>query len=457
MSLDLEDIGSPSLRPDFSRANGAPMVMVDGKRERYSRPSSFGKPLDDDSALVNWRLDRVGIGVAGDRALQARYAAVSLDDREELSALREAAISAGRGAEAADVGTALHAMSVRWEQGDTTFNPPEEFRVSLQAYTGALEASGLRSIHYEFACVNVENRCAGTADRLYEFDAPLITPDGEILPVGTIVVGDLKTNKRLDYSFPSYAVQLALYAGARLYDVVADEFLDTPPINQDWAIIAWMPSTDPGRCELFWVPLEIGRYGLYIVGQIKIWRKNWRSGEFACPILKPPGMSVAEVAEALGGELIEEPVVVESEPTQERTPLMHDAPPWSELHDPEPKEPEVVEVLAPVLSIVPPADDDGLPDGMAPEPDRFKLGIEWARTRLSLIGKNEKAKQWLMVRWPEGLPTPRQGIETEQELDQVLALLAKCEAEHGLGFVEQPAGLLFTGSYRAYLAQKQEK
>jgi hypothetical protein len=171
------------------------------------------------------------------------------------------------------------------------------------------------------------------------------------------------------------------------------------------------------------------------VQQVKLWRRNWRSGEFACPILQPPGMSVAEVVEALGGELVDE-----SEPTPAPEPT---------------QEPEVVDVLAPVLSIVPPvADVDELPEGMAPEPERFKLGIEWARTRLSLIGKNERAKQWLMVRWEEGLPTPRQGIETEQELDRVLALLARCEAEFGMGWVEQPPGLMFTGSYKAYLAGK---
>jgi hypothetical protein len=112
MPLDIEEL-EPTTRNDYRRANGAPMVLIDGKNERYSRPSSFAKPLDDESALVNWKIDRGCIGVAYDRALQAAFVAVELDDRETLKELREKAINAGRGAEKADIGTALHKMSVR--------------------------------------------------------------------------------------------------------------------------------------------------------------------------------------------------------------------------------------------------------------------------------------------------------------------------------------------------------
>ena len=43
---------------------------------------------------------------------------------------------------------------------------------------------------------------------------------------------------------------MALYAQGQLYDVVNDEFLPTPDINQDWGIITWVPSNqEQGHCE----------------------------------------------------------------------------------------------------------------------------------------------------------------------------------------------------------------
>src|SRR5262245_38954189 len=285
MSLDLDELG-PTTRDDYRRANGAPMVMVNGKNERFSRPSSFAKPLDDESALVNWKIDRACVGVAYDRALQAAYVAVASDDRETLGNLREKAIAAGRGAERADIGTALHAMSVRWERQDEGFAPPEPYFSSLCAYGAGLKRLGLVAQRYEFHTVNREYRTAGTADRLYEVTLPFVTPEGEVLPVGSLLVGDLKTGGKLEFSKPGYAVQLALYASGEFYDVVADDFVATPPINQRWAIIVHMPADEPGTCEFLWCDWEGGRWGRYLVQQVKLWRKNWRSGEFGLPELE---------------------------------------------------------------------------------------------------------------------------------------------------------------------------
>jgi hypothetical protein len=50
MPLEIEEL-EPTTRNDYRRANGAPMVLIAGKNERFSRPSSFAKPLDDESAL----------------------------------------------------------------------------------------------------------------------------------------------------------------------------------------------------------------------------------------------------------------------------------------------------------------------------------------------------------------------------------------------------------------------
>jgi hypothetical protein len=405
MSLDLDEI-EPTTRTDYRRANGAPQVVVNGKGERYSRPSSFADPLDDKSALTAWRIDRAALGVAGDRALQARWCALDLDDKgqnKEKTKLRDDSISAGRGAQAADIGTALHAMSVRWEN-DEKFSPPEPYLSSLIAYNEAMNELGLVSERFEFHTVNVEYRCAGTADRLYRTTRVLITPDGETLPIGTLLIGDLKTGDKMEYSMPSYAVQSFLYAGGQFYNVVTDEFEDTPAINQKWALIVHMP-VDQGICEFLWCDLEVGGFGAYIVSQVKLWRKNWRAGEFEF-----------SKATAAGPE-----------PTTVGLTEVSDLPPISDSTR------ELGEALE--ATMYAPVD----------QPDEVAELVDWAKLRLSYVAQNEGATKLLLRLWPAGLPTPKQGITTVDQANEVLSLLSKVEADFELGWPEKPAALQSSG------------
>ena len=395
MPVDIEEL-EPTTRNDYRRANGAPMVMVDGKSERYSRPSSFAKPLDDESALVNWKIDRACIGVAGDRALQARWVALDPDDEDSKKGkqtLRENSISAGRGAEAADIGTALHAMSVRWEQ-EPHFSPPSPYLESLEAYERCMLALGLKSMFFEFHTVNRQYRCAGTGDRVYEAQSPLRSPDGTLWPPGTLFVGDLKTGGKLEYSMPAYAVQLDLYAEGEFYDVVHDTFMPTPAINQDWAILVHMPAETPGLCEMLWVDLEVGRWGAYLVDQIKRWRKSWRSGEFAMP-----------------------PVEMDADAR-----VLVDEPPLG--------------ALMTAAEVALGLDDEQ--ESVIPEPTvGYGLAeyVAWFKLRLSYIAAHDGARKRLTILWPEGLPTPKQGID-DSHVEPIQRLLSQIEAEFSLGFVE---------------------
>ena len=431
MSVDIEELDGQ--RTDYRRSNGAPMVVIDGKNERFSRPSSFADPLDDKSALVNWKIDRACIGVGKDRALQARWCAIDPDDkdqRKEKEKLRQDSISAGRGAEAADIGTALHAMSCRWER-ESTFSPPEPYLSSLMAMEAAMHKLGLRSERFEFQTVNIEHRCAGTADRLYMLTMPLVTPSGSILEAGSYVIGDLKTGAKFEYSMPSYAVQMALYAAGRFYDVETDEFIETPPINQDWSLIVHMPADDPGTCDFLWCDLEIGRFGAYLVDQVKLWRKNWRAGEFEFSIAtsgepEPTtiGLTVDDEPDALVGPLdgpgdvgLTEPAAVDSLPPATSGGLL------------------VADAAGPVAIG---AGSDGPGESLDGH-------IAWAKERLQYIAQHEAAAKRLTMRWPAGLPTPKQGIVSMEQVLRVNDLLSEIEAEFELSFVPRPAALLATG------------
>jgi len=379
--VDLDEIEQPS-KPDFRRANGAPVITVDGKNKRLSRPSSWGKVLDDENALVNWKIDRACEGVAKDPALQARYSAVKPEDREAFKALRELAINAGRGDQAADIGTALHAMSERWEDPADDFSPPVQYASRLKQYSETLEAFGLVSEMIEYQVVSLKWGAAGTADRLYRNVKPIVTPDGVIHPVGTLFVGDLKTGKKLDFSLPGYCVQMAIYADGQLYDVVNDEFLPTPEINRDWGLLVHLPA-EGDECKLIWCDMGVGEHGAGLVKQVKEWRRSWKN-------VAPFGA--------------------------------YDAEPWIGEHP--------VEVVGPMP----------ISELLEAELGAEKISldaqecIDYISSRITLIRDNPEATQLLLRKWPEGVPTPKKGLSDMEDIGKVFDLLDKVEAEYGFSF-----------------------
>lgn len=376
-SIDTDDL-QPQVRTDFRRANGAPMwIDREGKNQRGSRPSNWGKDLDDENALVNWKINRAMEGVAKDQALQAGIISLDADgDREEWSTMREKAINAGRGDRAADIGTALHKMSHRWETDDH-YDPGSPYTESLEAYSAMLEKLGLISQRFEFQVVNEDYRAAGTADRLYELTRPLILPTGALLPRGTLVVGDLKTGAKLDFSLPAYAIQMAIYAGGEFYDVAEDRFMPTPEINQDWGILVHMPAGE-GTCQMLWCDLTAGNYGAWLVSEVKDWRRKWRNGTYASPEI--------EVAEG-----------VDAEPEEGS---------WR--------------------------------DSVAETPEHTIDSLrEFLVARVRAIGDHAEARRKLTVFWPEGLPAPKKA-STMDELWAIDEFVGKVEAEFVLDFQVDP-------------------
>jgi hypothetical protein len=377
--MDIDEIDNSRPKKDFRRANGAPMIIdKEGKNQRFSRPSGWGKTLDDENALVNWKIDTAAKGVAQDSSLQAEWVACKDDDRETKARLREKAIQAGRGNQASDTGTALHAMSERWEDPDDDFDPPAKYRAALECYSAEMQRIGIVSELFEYTVVNLEYRAAGTCDRLYRLTRDLLAPDGTILPAGTRLIGDLKTGKKLDFSLPGYHVQMAIYALGEFYNVETDEFMPTPEINPNWGLLVHMPAEGDkaGTCEILWCDLQVGNYGAWLVHEIKDWRRKWKSGEYLAPIVEVGGFSNAGiVAAALDAEIVDA-----------------DAD-------------EFVEVMLPFI-----------------------------RSRMAAIRQNSDALKALAFKWPDGVPSPK-SITTASEVSAVLDLLDKIEADFGFPFL----------------------
>ena len=390
MSVDIEDIDD-DLPDDYRRANGSPMVMIDGKNERFSRPSGWGKILDDDAALTNWRINTAIKGMAASPALSAKVAALKDGDKKGMAKVQDEAIQAGRGNEASDTGTALHAMTERYEDPEDDFQPPEEFQADLDAYGEMMTRYGLVSEHIEVKMVNVEYRAAGTADRIYRLTKPLVTPDGETLPPGTLVMADLKTGKSLDFSAPGYTVQLAIYAQGSFYNVTDegdDGRLPTPDIHQGWGLIMHLP-VGKAQCTLHWVNLDLGNTGAWLVSEVRKWRNAWKAGRDGhdIPVVDLPGLDVEEIAEKLDAEVV-----------------MEDDELW-------------VEMMVPFI-----------------------------KGRIKAIGENPGARQKLKVHWPADTPPPGK-LEDPGDVTKVLDLLDKIEAEFGLTFAPGDPRTATSGSH----------
>lgn len=373
--IQLSDLDDQPPQRDFRRANGAPMVKrVDdpNKWDRYSRPSSWGHDLDDESNLVLWRIDRAMEGVAASPALAATVAA-SKGRKEGRKELRDKAISLGRGEEAADLGTALHAMAERLET-EENFVAPEPYATDLAAYLSCIDAAGLVSSHVEVKVCSDEWRAAGTADRMYVATRELVLPDGSLVVPGTSFIGDLKTGKKLDYSLPGFAIQMAVYCDGCFYDIDTNERSEFPmTLHTGWGILVHLP-VGQGKCELLWADLSVGREGAALVQGVRKWRKRT---DYAAPFMMP----------------VSDELAVLSQPVDEPEPAL--------------------------------AVDDG---------EWTEAMAQWCQTRINLIGTIPDARAILLRRWPDNVPPLRDGGYTAAHISEILDLIVAIEAAFDLPF-----------------------
>lgn len=294
--IDLDEYDPPD-KPDFRRlGRGIPYVVgLDGtgKRLRYSRSSNSGKILDDESNLTDWKLRTVVAGAAQRPELMAAASVLDIDrDKKSLRDIAEQCLVAGKGERRSVIGTAVHSMFDHIDRDDE-WNPPPNFRELCEAYINMKAEWGFVVEDIEIHCINDPHRLAGTLDRRYRTTKTLVAPDGQIIPIGSILVADHKTGKELEYASGSYCTQLAAYVDSMRYDVVTDErSAFDPPSVSDWAIIVHADSAGT-RVEIYWVDINAGRLGLELAAKVKEWRRRDDLLTFARLPLAPPMAPVA--------------------------------------------------------------------------------------------------------------------------------------------------------------------
>ncbi len=225
---------------------GRPLITPaeGGKPLPYTRVSTLAKALDDKTALTKWKCRQVAIGMGKRPDLVAVAESVKGDDRK-LDEVVEDALTAAESERAANLGTALHALSEQVDAGVPIEDLPEWAQADMAAYKQAM--SGLDILAAEMFVVCDELQAAGTFDRLVR------------LPDGRVMVADLKTGKH-DPNYPhGVAQQIAVYSRGHLYDPDKGRVGHLPSlgIDQTAGLLIHAPA-GTGTCSLYVLDLTVG-------------------------------------------------------------------------------------------------------------------------------------------------------------------------------------------------------
>jgi hypothetical protein len=390
--IDLDEFDPPD-RPDFRRiGRGIPFVVSpddDTKRVRYSRSSKSGNILDDESNLTDWKLRTVVFGASQRPELMAAASVLDPDtDKKELRTLAEKCLVAGKGERRAVTGTAIHAMFDHLDRG-TGWKPPPQFEGLCDAYQRMLDDWGLIAEDIEVHCVNDHYGLAGCLDRRYRTVSPLVAPDGQVIPIGSRIVGDIKTGAELEYASGSYVTQLTAYVDSLRYDVTTDQRSEWFPESvSDWALIIHANSAG-SSVDVYWADLIAGREGLALARMVKKWRR--RKG-----LLTIGKRLRLVVAEPLTGE------------------------PTESVEEPEPVEE---------------AESHGEPPTSPGEPSRTSNRHEYLRGRVrALREQSEVAAKALQLQWPRGVPGLKNEGHTWDQLELIYEQVLDIEKRYSIAF-----------------------
>jgi len=277
MTINLDTAWTPE-RDRFGR----PLIIPPegGKPVGYTRATTVAKTLDDEGSLIKWAQRMTAAGLVRRPDLLALLASklgadgdIAEQHKDAVQRICDEAKEHGGGSRAANLGTALHALTEQLDAGQPA-HIPADMQADCDAYRRAVQP--FETLLIEQFVVLDEHRIGGTLDRLWR------------LPDGRIVIADLKTGRTLDYSWRSIAVQLAIYAqGVRYHDGQRSP-LWTEPVDQDTGIVIHLP-VGQGRCDLYQVDLRAGTVAL----AHSMWARRWRNRKdlatpFAAPTSRAP-------------------------------------------------------------------------------------------------------------------------------------------------------------------------
>jgi len=252
---------------------GRPLIIPPGggKPEGYTRVSTLAKALDDGTALVAWKQRMTLVGTLLDEGIRAeastlinRHADPVGEASKALGVLAHRAMERAGATRAASLGTTVHELTERMDNGQPITHVPDGLGPVLDAYTWGM--AGLEVIESEVFVVVDDIACAGTLDCLVR------------LPGGRVVVADKKTGR----NEPAYAggvtTQCAAYARGQRYDPATGERTplhhDLDPTTGLLIHIPLLPVDGRQVCDLFVLDLTLGWERALLAHQVRAARKH---------------------------------------------------------------------------------------------------------------------------------------------------------------------------------------
>lgn len=219
---------------DFKRDRwGRPLVVPadGGEPQPYSRVSSYGQVLENQTGLTKWKQRMVVLG-ALDRGDLLSLASAARGDDRKLDQIVQQMLDAGGASKAANTGTAIHDILAQVDAGTLDSGDiPDQFLGPVGAWHDLLADLGWEPVAdlIEAQVVNDRYLAAGSLDNICR------TGDGRL------VVVDKKTGKKIGKRPLAYMVQLAIYATSDLYDVETGQRA-TLDVDRSVAYIAHIPA-----------------------------------------------------------------------------------------------------------------------------------------------------------------------------------------------------------------------
>lgn len=274
----------PSMRPEPERDSYGRYRLpdpADGVTRSWTRATTIAHTLDDEYHLTQWKRRMVLTGAALQpgvlatvpeltRALEraADDWRVAKDIKRELDGLCDEAAEAAGAGDGAKLGTLLHTITEYEDAGrfaEIEHLVSNDLEADVNAYVAAMDRAGLeRPPEYiENIVVNSRVDSAGTFDRLLR------------LPDGRLVVGDLKTQKTVDFGWLSIAIQLAEYAQAdAMFDPDSGRLVDMPEgLDRSVGIVMHLP-VGQATCTLYELDLEAGWEAALAAYEVRQWRQR---------------------------------------------------------------------------------------------------------------------------------------------------------------------------------------
>jgi hypothetical protein len=300
----------PSMRPEPDRDRWG-RYMIQGRT--YTRATTTAGALDDLYPLMKWKARKVIEGVATNPVLlrdvpriaaivdqaadwrEAKEAKAALDD------LCEAAAREAGGEDGSNLGTLLHTITEYADAGrfpEIAHLVPEELLDDVTAYLVTMRDAGIECPpeYIERILVNEEVDSAGTTDRILVMPTPC-RKCGAFLRIG-----DLKTQKSVDFGWLKIAIQLSEYAYAN--GIVDPETNLVGPMPDDlcrcFGVVMHLP-VGSGKCDLYEIDLVAGWEAAQLAHRVRLTRG--KSKQMGWPLRLPSltGERIRDVAR-LGSE-----------------------------------------------------------------------------------------------------------------------------------------------------------